>query len=134
MGANRITPSEMRRSCTVALDSVNLSKNCYSDVIPCICRFQIMFSYLYIHILGLKGKYKSDQITVFLLISVDKNRVVLNSCKDYRLQTGSKGLHQYFFLRKHFSVYCHTRSIATNLRGFLGDGNAVSLPCGCDVD
>ncbi|KAM3702022.1 hypothetical protein ACJW31_05G219400 [Castanea mollissima] len=34
MGANRITPSEMRRSCTVALDSVNLSKNCYSDVIP----------------------------------------------------------------------------------------------------
>ncbi|KAF3953196.1 hypothetical protein CMV_021336 [Castanea mollissima] len=99
MGANRITPSEMRRSCTVALDSVNLSKNCYSDVIP-----------------------------------FDKNRVVLNSCKDYRLQTGSKGLHQYFFLRKHFSVYCHTRSIATNLRGFLGDGNAVSLPCGCDVD
>ncbi|KAM3749879.1 hypothetical protein ACB098_05G219300 [Castanea mollissima] len=49
--ANRITPSEMRRSCTVALDcSVNLSKNCYSDVIP-----------------------------------FDKNRVVLNSCKDYRL-------------------------------------------------
>ncbi|KAK7838798.1 protein-tyrosine-phosphatase ptp1 [Quercus suber] len=42
MGANRITPSEIRRSCIVALDSVNLSKNRYSDVIPCICRFQIM--------------------------------------------------------------------------------------------
>ncbi|XP_010094850.2 protein-tyrosine-phosphatase PTP1 isoform X1 [Morus notabilis] len=32
--ANRITPSEMRRNCTVALDSVNLSKNRYTDVLP----------------------------------------------------------------------------------------------------
>ncbi|XP_062157659.1 protein-tyrosine-phosphatase PTP1 [Alnus glutinosa] len=47
--ANRITPSEMRRSCTVAFDGVNLSKNRYTDVVP-----------------------------------FDKNRVVLNSCKDYR--------------------------------------------------
>ncbi|XP_042962008.1 protein-tyrosine-phosphatase PTP1-like isoform X1 [Carya illinoinensis] len=47
--ANRITPSEMRRSATVALDSVNLSKNRYSDVIP-----------------------------------FDRNRIVLNSSKDYR--------------------------------------------------
>ncbi|XP_059454283.1 protein-tyrosine-phosphatase PTP1 [Corylus avellana] len=47
--ANRITPSEMRRSCTVAFDSVNLSKNRYTDVVP-----------------------------------FDKNRVVLNSCTDYR--------------------------------------------------
>ncbi|XP_061366599.1 protein-tyrosine-phosphatase PTP1 [Gastrolobium bilobum] len=32
--ANRITPSEMRRRCTVALDAVNLSKNRYTDVLP----------------------------------------------------------------------------------------------------
>ncbi|KAF5468545.1 hypothetical protein F2P56_012688, partial [Juglans regia] len=32
--ADRITPSETRRSATVALDSVNLSKNRYTDVIP----------------------------------------------------------------------------------------------------
>nr|CAJ77612.1 protein tyrosine phosphatase [Fagus sylvatica] len=47
--ANRITPSEMRRSCTVAFDNVNMNKNRYTDVVP-----------------------------------FDKNRVVLNSCKDYR--------------------------------------------------
>ncbi|KAL1343527.1 hypothetical protein HN51_029894 [Arachis hypogaea] len=32
--ANRITPSEMRRRCTVALDAVNLNKNRYTDVLP----------------------------------------------------------------------------------------------------
>ncbi|QCE08013.1 protein-tyrosine phosphatase [Vigna unguiculata] len=32
--ANRITPSEMRRRCTVALDGVNLNKNRYTDVLP----------------------------------------------------------------------------------------------------
>ncbi|KAB1220687.1 Protein-tyrosine-phosphatase PTP1 [Morella rubra] len=32
--ANRITPSEMRRACTVALDGVNLCKNRYADVVP----------------------------------------------------------------------------------------------------
>ncbi|KAK3230379.1 hypothetical protein Dsin_002260 [Dipteronia sinensis] len=47
--ANRIRPSEMARSCTVALDGVNLSKNRYTDILP-----------------------------------FDKNRVVLNQCKDYR--------------------------------------------------
>ncbi|GLT41438.1 hypothetical protein SLA2020_155040 [Shorea laevis] len=47
--ANRIRPSEMPRSCTVALNSSNMSKNRYTDVVP-----------------------------------FDKNRVVLNSCKDYR--------------------------------------------------
>lgn len=47
--AKRITSSDMKRSCTVALDSVNLSKNRYTDVLP-----------------------------------FDTNRVVLNSCKDYR--------------------------------------------------
>ncbi|XWS21878.1 hypothetical protein CRYUN_Cryun30bG0093700 [Craigia yunnanensis] len=47
--ANRIRPSEMTRSCTVALNGVNLDKNRYSDVVP-----------------------------------FDKNRVVVNSCKDYR--------------------------------------------------
>ncbi|XVF73947.1 hypothetical protein PTKIN_Ptkin13bG0021800 [Pterospermum kingtungense] len=47
--ANRIKPSEMTRSCTVAFSGVNLDKNRYSDVVP-----------------------------------FDKNRVVLNSCKDYR--------------------------------------------------
>jgi len=33
--ANRITPSEMRRRCTVAYDDVNLRKNRYTDVLPC---------------------------------------------------------------------------------------------------
>ncbi|GAV78391.1 Y_phosphatase domain-containing protein [Cephalotus follicularis] len=47
--ANRVRPSEMARSCTVALDAVNLTKNRYKDVIP-----------------------------------FDKNRVVLDPCKDYR--------------------------------------------------
>ncbi|GLU06828.1 hypothetical protein SLE2022_238190 [Rubroshorea leprosula] len=47
--ANRIRPSEMARSCTVALNSSNIRKNRYTDVAP-----------------------------------FDKNRVVLNSCKDYR--------------------------------------------------
>ncbi|KAL5846045.1 hypothetical protein ACOSQ3_009569 [Xanthoceras sorbifolium] len=47
--ANRIRPSEMARSCTVALDGVNLSKNRYTDILP-----------------------------------FDKNRVVLDQCKDYR--------------------------------------------------
>ncbi|KAK7270388.1 hypothetical protein RIF29_23485 [Crotalaria pallida] len=37
--ANRITPSEMRRRCTVAIDSVNLNKNRYTDVLPCIYSF-----------------------------------------------------------------------------------------------
>ncbi|KAG4984031.1 hypothetical protein AAZX31_10G206500 [Glycine max] len=32
--ANRITPSEMRRRCTVAYDDVNLRKNRYTDVLP----------------------------------------------------------------------------------------------------
>ncbi|KAL3737094.1 hypothetical protein ACJRO7_025939 [Eucalyptus globulus] len=32
--ANRIRPSEMVRSCTVALDDVNSSKNRYTDVVP----------------------------------------------------------------------------------------------------
>ncbi|KAK7391168.1 hypothetical protein VNO78_19579 [Psophocarpus tetragonolobus] len=32
--ANRITPTEMRRRCTVALHAVNLSKNRYTDVLP----------------------------------------------------------------------------------------------------
>ncbi|POO00248.1 Protein-tyrosine phosphatase [Trema orientale] len=32
--ANRITPSEMKRNCGVALDGVNLSKNRYTDVLP----------------------------------------------------------------------------------------------------
>lgn len=47
--AIRISPSVMKRSCTVAVDSVNANKNRYMDVIP-----------------------------------FDKNRIVLNSCKDYR--------------------------------------------------
>ncbi|XVF37260.1 hypothetical protein REPUB_Repub19eG0130900 [Reevesia pubescens] len=47
--ANRIRASEMTGSCTLGLNSVNLDKNRYSDVVP-----------------------------------FDKNRVVLNSCKDYR--------------------------------------------------
>ncbi|XVF63249.1 hypothetical protein PTKIN_Ptkin09bG0072600 [Pterospermum kingtungense] len=47
--ANRIRPSELKRSCTVGLNAVNLDKNRYSDVVP-----------------------------------FDKNRVVLNSCKDCR--------------------------------------------------
>ena len=34
--ANRITPSEMKKNCTVALDGVNLSKNRYTDVLPCM--------------------------------------------------------------------------------------------------
>ncbi|KAM7278222.1 hypothetical protein ACFE04_005356 [Oxalis oulophora] len=45
----RLGPSAMKRSCTVALDGVNLEKNRYNDVIP-----------------------------------FDKNRVILNPCKDYR--------------------------------------------------
>ncbi|KAG6624978.1 hypothetical protein CIPAW_16G063800 [Carya illinoinensis] len=32
--AGRITPSEMRRNCTVALNGVNLNKNRYTDVLP----------------------------------------------------------------------------------------------------
>ncbi|XP_004496385.1 protein-tyrosine-phosphatase PTP1 [Cicer arietinum] len=32
--ANRITPSEMTRRCSVALNSVNISKNRYTDVLP----------------------------------------------------------------------------------------------------
>ncbi|XP_057973317.1 protein-tyrosine-phosphatase PTP1 [Malania oleifera] len=46
---NRIGSSDMKRSCSVALDNVNLSKNRYYNILP-----------------------------------FDKNRVVLNSCKDYR--------------------------------------------------
>lgn len=45
----RIRSSEMARSCTVALDGVNRSKNRYMDVLP-----------------------------------FDRNRIVLNPCKDYR--------------------------------------------------
>ncbi|XP_038724480.1 protein-tyrosine-phosphatase PTP1-like isoform X3 [Tripterygium wilfordii] len=47
--ANRIRPYEMAKSCTVALDRVNLDKNRYQDVVP-----------------------------------FDRNRIVLNPCKDYR--------------------------------------------------
>ncbi|XP_031277596.1 protein-tyrosine-phosphatase PTP1-like isoform X2 [Pistacia vera] len=32
--ANRIRPSQMAKSCTVALDSVNVSKNRYTDILP----------------------------------------------------------------------------------------------------
>ncbi|KAF7140190.1 hypothetical protein RHSIM_Rhsim06G0099300 [Rhododendron simsii] len=46
---NRMSSSDMRSRCSVALDSVNSDKNRYTDVIP-----------------------------------FDKNRVVLNPCKDYR--------------------------------------------------
>ncbi|KAL6962062.1 tyrosine protein phosphatase 1, variant 2 [Sarracenia purpurea var. burkii] len=47
--ANRLRSSDMKSKCDVALDSVNYSKNRYTDVLP-----------------------------------FDKNRVVLNPCKDYR--------------------------------------------------
>lgn len=33
--ANRIRPSQMAKSCTVALNSVNVSKNRYTDILPC---------------------------------------------------------------------------------------------------
>lgn len=47
--SNRMSPSDAKSRCSVALDSVNSDKNRYTDVIP-----------------------------------FDKNRVVLNPCKDYR--------------------------------------------------
>ncbi|GMP79221.1 hypothetical protein CsSME_00034853 [Camellia sinensis var. sinensis] len=34
--ANRMSPSEMKSRCSVALDSVNCSKNRYGDVLPCM--------------------------------------------------------------------------------------------------
>ncbi|XP_023643670.1 protein-tyrosine-phosphatase PTP1 [Capsella rubella] len=46
---NRLRPSEMQLSCTIAMNSANLDKNRYRDVVP-----------------------------------FDKNRIVLNPCKDYR--------------------------------------------------
>lgn len=39
--ASRIKPSEMARGCTVALDGVNLSKNRYTDILP--CNFFLLF-------------------------------------------------------------------------------------------
>lgn len=33
----------------------------------------------------------------------------------------------------HFSVYCYSRSASPYLWGFLGDGDRVPLPCGCDA-
>ncbi|KAB2065928.1 hypothetical protein ERO13_A09G116800v2 [Gossypium hirsutum] len=57
--ANRITPSEMMRRCTVGFNGANLDKNRYSDVIPCTLKSLFFFQ-------------------------IDTNRVVLNSCKDYR--------------------------------------------------
>lgn len=41
--ANRIRASEMARTCTVALDGVNLSKNRYTDILP--CKFCNLFSF-----------------------------------------------------------------------------------------
>ncbi|TXG53158.1 hypothetical protein EZV62_022327 [Acer yangbiense] len=79
--ANRIRPSEMARSCTVALDGVNLSKNRYTDILP--CHFFTFSSKLVIFIYS-KTSFNYLFIYLYFCISVDKNRVVLNQCKDYR--------------------------------------------------
>ncbi|KAK9951401.1 hypothetical protein M0R45_006843 [Rubus argutus] len=66
----RITASEKKRSCTVALHSVNVSKNRYMDVLP-----------------------------------FDQNRVVLNSCKDYR--PSARG-----YINASFITACSSESIS----------------------
>lgn len=44
--ASRIKPSEMVRGCTVALDGVNLSKNRYTDILPCNFFLLLIFQLL----------------------------------------------------------------------------------------
>lgn len=79
----------------MALNGVNLNKNRYTDVLPCMlylslftseCLSKLNYFALKCDCITMKLEDKSFcyQIAVMLLISVDKSRVVLNSCKDYR--------------------------------------------------
>lgn len=54
--ASRITPSQMARSCKVALDGVNVNKNRYLDVVPCK-----LYIYIYIILRGLDHLYDASR-------------------------------------------------------------------------
>ncbi|KAE9446424.1 hypothetical protein C3L33_21683, partial [Rhododendron williamsianum] len=61
--SNRTRVLDMKSSCSVALDSVNYSKNRYTNILPS-------------HLVGHNH--------IELIASDDRNRVVLNPCNDYR--------------------------------------------------
>ncbi|KAJ6952542.1 hypothetical protein NC653_041624 [Populus alba x Populus x berolinensis] len=41
--------------------------------------------------------------------------------------------HDFFIIRKHFSVHSYTGATTTYIRGFLGNDNTTPLPCDCDA-
>lgn len=69
--------SDMLRSSTVAINSVNFEKNRYTDVVPCKNFIESFF------FLRLWIRFSESDLVWFGCL-VDNNRVVLNPCKDSR--------------------------------------------------
>ncbi|KAL0294481.1 UNVERIFIED_CONTAM: Protein-tyrosine-phosphatase PTP1 [Sesamum calycinum] len=79
--ANRMRASDMINRCTVALDSLNYSKNRYTDVLPFDDNRVILKRCTYYRS---SARGTSESVSRFIATQVDDNRVILKRCTDYR--------------------------------------------------
>lgn len=148
---DRMKAVDTSSSCTIALDSVNSSKNRYLNVIPCMLLSTI---HLYVPLLRIMSSFINNNFWIYLA-TVDNNRVTLNQHKDYT--PSPTGYINASFVKVGFSipslefsvrisvdwklillnvefwgcfpVYRDSRSIAAHFRGLVGNDDPVSLPC-----